>query len=926
MPNDEAGARQNAAAPDDLVNAGQCDPAATGIESPEPFASDFEATRPEPNAAKLGNENATAIRPIEDLMLSELIERWLRMPKQTWRALRIAMIAAPTSAPIDRETRFRSTLAPSVTNDLGSATFTSIRALPRRLRQVTTVQLLLYGIAIICALTGSVMVRGSDNVPRAGGYSLSVGAPYLWLGFLLWLAAEVVGQWAQVKDYWRSIDRSARLRWAARALPISIWINALFTLAASMTAPPESATAIALAALSWFVAGGLLWILIEFAYWQVRQRSGTNTGGEPRYLDRQPARRPISAEISQLRKLIIALATLSSLVVWTNTTGNRIQTPIIALWLVSAALWGFVFAPLRWNVFDWASGRIDVIRRLRWRDHRWTIIALILIMLLGAGFRFNKLDTHPPQMYSDLVEKIQDAYKVHHLNDYRIFFDNIGGREPVHFYLLSILASQPGMEFNHYALKFMSALESFVTLPIVFWLGVEVVGKRRRQFGLLFGLLAAGLVAVSFWHAAIGRQGMRISLAPLFSALTAVYLVRALRYNRRSDYVKAGMALGFGLMGYQAVRMLPVAAVAGVAIAVVLVRHSWRTRLSYFLNLAVLAFVSFMVFLPLFHYWTEEPEDYMRRANTRLFGDMPTTGYERAAFLLDSVPVLMSNISKTSLIYHYYGDSTWVSAVGDEPAMDPLTAAFMVLGIAAWLTLIVKTREPVFIFVPVYLFATLLPTALALSFPIEVPSFIRASGAIPPSYLIAALPVAVFCRHLCKTITGRLGTVVAAVFAVGVLLAANHYNANLYFGEFTDNFVRASHPQAQAGQILRGFAESDGAYGNAFVLTSAHWWDVRAVGIEAGVMFWDSGGNASTVPQLMERGLRREELYRLDPERDLLFFYSRQNEAAPQLLTEWFPNGRQMEVEVQPSHKSFYIYRAPAMGADGLQRFLDENA
>ncbi len=910
---------QNANAP---VNASAFLPADADIEAPDPLT---DATQIETASSSGDDEKAAEIRPIEELTLSELINRWLRAPGSTWRRLRIAMTSTASNRLQVRVTPSTVALAPSDAGERGNSALTALRSLPQAMRQADTIQLLLYATAIVCALIGSVIVRGTDDVTRADGFSLSVGGPYLWLGFLLWLTAELVGRWTQLTGYWRGIERSARLCWAARALPLLIWINALFILTASMTAPRENATDFALTAVGRFALGGLLWIVIEFANWQVRRRRRPTAVEAPKILDRQPARRPISSEISQLRKLLIALATSCSLLVWANTSGNRIEPPIILLWLISAALWGFVFAPLRWNLFDWASGQADAFRRIRWRERRGTIIALALVMLLGAAFRFNKLDAYPPQMYSDLVEKIQDAYKIHYLNDYRIFLANIGGREPLHFYLLSILASQPGMEFDHYALKLMSAIESFITLPIVFWLGVEVMGKRRRRFGLLFGTLAAALVAVSFWHAVIGRQGMRISLAPLFSALTAVYLVRSLRHNRRPDYVKAGIALGFGLMGYQALRMLPLAAGAGVAIAVVVSACTWRARISYLLNLTVLAFVSLMVFLPMLHYWTEEPENYMRRATTRVFGDVPTTDEERAAFLSESVPVLMSNIRKTALIYHFYGDSTWVSGLGDEPAMDPVTAAFMFLGLAAWLALIVKTRDPAVFFVPIYLLATLLSTTLALSFPIEVPSFIRASGAIPPSYLIAALPVAVFCLRLCKKLSGRAGKVFAVTFALVMLLAANHYNTSLYFGEFTDNFLRASHPQAQAGRILRGFAESDGAYGNAFVLASAHWWDTRAIGIEAGVMFWDKGGEVTTVPKMLERSLEREEAFRLDPERDLLFFYSRRNEEALELLSDWFPNGRQMQVDVEPAHKSFFIFRAPALGADGMRRFLNEN-
>ena len=892
------------------------------LESPD---SPAELARPETERESAPGENAADLVSIEDLTLSELLSRWMRAPAPTWRRLRIAMASPAASRPRQRVGASIAAIPAPTLSDGRNVAASALRSWPRVLRQRDTIQLLLNAAAILSALIGAVLVRGTDEVTRADGYSLIVGGPYLWLGFLLWLIAEAAGHWTQLKGYWRGLDRSAQLRWTARALPAVIWFNAFRLLTASMTAPSESAADLALAAAGWFVLGSLLWIALEFAHWQARRRRAAAGVESAPILARQPSRPPVSTQLGRSRKLLIALAFLCSLLVWVNTSGNQMAPPIILLWLISAALWGFVFAPLRWNFFDWASDRIDALRRIHWRAHRGTIIALALILLLGAAFRFHRLEAYPPQMFSDLVEKIQDAYKIHHRNDYRIFFENTGGREPIHFYLLSILASQPGMEFDHFALKLMSAIESLITLPIIFWLGLEVMGERRRRFGLLFGALLAALVAVSFWHVVIGRQGMRISLAPLFSALTAIYLVRAIRHNRRSDYVKAGLALGFGLMGYQAVRMLPLAAVAGVAIAILTAKHTWRERLSYLLNLAVLAFVSLMVFLPLLHYWVEEPESYMRRTSTRIFGDLPTTAEERAAFLAESVPILMSNIRKTALIFHYYGDSTWVSGVAHEPALDPVTAAFMCLGVAAMVALIVKTRDPVFVFIPFYLVATLLPTTLALSFPIEVPSFIRASGAIPPSYLIAALPFAVFCRRLCKILSGRVGIFLAAAFAVGALVAANHYNTSLYFGEFTDNYIRASHPHAQAGAILRGFAESDGAYGNAFVLASPHWWDMRAVGIEAGQMFWDSGGDASSVPQLIHRGTQREAKFRLQPERDLLFFYAPDNADALPLLSEWFPNGRQMQIEVQPAHKSFFIYRAPALGVDGLRRFLEEN-
>ena len=423
----------------------------------------------------------------------------------------------------------------------------------------------------------------------------------------------------------------------------------------------------------------------------------------------------------------------------------------------------------------------------------------------------------------------------------------------------------------------------------------------------------------------IGRQGLRISLAPLFVALTAIFYVRALRYNRRADFVLAGLALGFGLYGYQAVRMLPIPIVAGVLMALVLRRYSWRSRLSYLLNLAVLAFVSLMIFLPMLHYWVEFPEDYQRRTSTRIFGDLPTTEEERSQALLEGGAVFLRNIRNILLVFNHTSDSAWVSAASGEPGMDTTTAAFMVLGVAAWLVLIVSTRDPAISAVPILVFFMLLASALALAFPAEVPSFIRASGAIPPSYLMAALPVCIYSRHLYRVLPLRLGMIAAVGFVAAVILVANLANTSTYFGPFSRQFARSSHPYAQAGQIVRGFAESDGAYGNAIILGSPHWWDYRAVGIEADVMFWDNGTEIPQLPAFLERGLGREIAFRLDPERDLLFFYAKGNSSADAQIREWFPEGRSLEIEAHQPGRNFYVYRVPALGAVGLQEFIHEN-
>src|SRR6185295_5595931 len=100
-----------------------------------------------------------------------------------------------------------------------------------------------------------------------------------------------------------------------------------------------------------------------------------------------------------------------------------------------------------------------------------------------------------------------------------------------------------------------------------------------------------------------------------------VFLARALRQNKRIDYIIAGLILGAGMYGYQAVRMLPLVVMIGVGLALVLRARTWRVRREYIVNFAALVIVSLAVFVPLGNYMTEYPDSFWSRTTGRLFGE-----------------------------------------------------------------------------------------------------------------------------------------------------------------------------------------------------------------------------------------------------------------------------------------------------------------
>src|SRR5690606_24580623 len=255
------------------------------------------------------------------------------------------------------------------------------------------------------------------------------------------------------------------------------------------------------------------------------------------------------------RRVVTGLSALFLSLIALRFTANNLFTFIgFWSWIASIVLWVIALAPQDDGPVEWLRGLIARARSIRWRSG--TTLALAAILLLAAAFRFSDLQTVPPEMTSDHVEKILDSYGV--LNgQHNIFFANNGGREPFQMYAMALVAQLPGLGLNHYTLKLLSAVEGLIAVLLLFWMGREVVGTEDRRFGNLVGLLLAALVAASYWHTVLSRLGLRIVLTTAVTAVLLVLLARAMRHNRRADFIKAGLVLGFGLYTYQAVRMLP---------------------------------------------------------------------------------------------------------------------------------------------------------------------------------------------------------------------------------------------------------------------------------------------------------------------------------------------------------------------------------
>ncbi len=882
----------------------------------QPLAGD---DKPEsPDLAEAGAETR-----IEELTLEQLLGRFARSPLDTWRRAKKAIAGA------------ESILAPEVAageqahaaDRQRHAADPLLARLAGALRQAQHLQMLFFVLAMVSAVIGTNALLGQEGSSRSPEDTLEIGAPFLWMGFLIWLIGEAIGHSAQLRSWWRQLSRLDRMRWSARIIPVALWLASLQALSASMVVAQEQSIEFLLMAAGRLVAGLILWHLLDFVAWRIKTRlpaipaTTSERSGSSQIASAPPSPTislPLRERISKRRVSLALFSALASAALWLNTSGNRIEPPYILLWILSSFSWAMVFAPSNWNAFDCMTELIDRWRRIDWQGKRWLIVAFALIMLLGLSFRYTRLDSVPPEMTSDHVEKIQDAYRVS-TGDYQIFFPNNGGREPVQMYLLSLLSTLPGLGFDFYTLKFLAVLESVLTLPLLFWMGRELLGGDRSRFNTVVALLLMALVAASYWHVIISRQGLRIPLTPAVTALLLIYLSRAMRRNRRSDYIKAALVLGFGLYTYQAVRMLPVLIVIGVFFAIWMRASSWRQRWRYLSHLAILVFVSLMVFLPMLHFWLEYPNAFWMRTSTRILGDQYShaTLDQAIASLRENAPVFMRNIRDALLMYNWKGDIGWFNGAPERPVLDTMTGAFLILGAAAWLARMIKSRDPVVWFMPVVILVMLMPTALSLAHPEANPSNSRALGSVPIVYLFAALPVAMIAVGLKRMIKGGKGLMVAIAFGVGVVLLANHQNSETYFDRYATAYLGPSLPHSEAGRIVRGFATSDGAIGNVWSLGFPFWWDYRALGIEAGYPLWRNDMYPlESLPIKLQDALQRTGEDRLDLNRDLLFIFNPADEQAWQRFREWFPQGRAMTVQSYQPEDRFVLYRVPRLGTE----------
>lgn len=340
----------------------------------------------------------------------------------------------------------------------------------------------------------------------------------------------------------------------------------------------------------------------------------------------------------------------------------------------------------------------------------------LLLISVALFLRLYQLGSVPLGISGDELFNAIDARQINSGN-WPVFFAGNNGREALYFYLIRLSTAIFGETV--FAIRLPSALLGTGTVLLAYLLGKQLFAER-------VGWLAGGLTAVSLWPLMHSRFALRAVSLTFFTALTIWLWQRAWQTGSRRDWLLGGVALGFTLYTYIPSRAFPL---------VLLIWLGWlfwaeQKQLRQQARSILLGWaIAFLIFAPFGWYIWQNPAIVNDRVN-----DLTST--LDLARQQNDLTQLWPSVSGTLSMFSLQGDNDWRYHFAEQPVFDPLTSLFFYGGIALALWGMFRTpKKAEYALLFAWMMSMLGPNLI-----LEAnPSFLRASGAIVPVYLLTAV-------------------------------------------------------------------------------------------------------------------------------------------------------------------------------------------
>ncbi len=375
----------------------------------------------------------------------------------------------------------------------------------------------------------------------------------------------------------------------------------------------------------------------------------------------------------------------------------------------------------------------------------YSLMLMLIALMVAATLRLPDLPDAPPGLHYDEAANGVLAADIGLRGDRPVFISSYTGKETLFFYLAGGMMRLIGNSV--FTLRLTSAFVGILTIAAVYWLGMELLRDRR------VALLAAALLAVSFWHLLFSRLGFRAITQPLLQALTTAALLRGVRRRQWRWLALAGVFLGLTAYTYLAARLFP-AALLVAALPLLFNQSTYRRRWP---QLMLTAVIGLLILSPLLSYFVAHPDAFWVRIGQ--VSPNATGGLSLRASYLKSLGM-----------FFVRGDPYWRFNLPLRPLFNWFWGGLMVGGwivlISRWHRRMADWQHTATLLLLVTPFLMILPTALATNE--IVPSNLRAIGLIPFVFYLPAIGLLALVEDVWQRFGGPPPAI--TILAAGLLL------------------------------------------------------------------------------------------------------------------------------------------------------------
>ncbi len=361
-----------------------------------------------------------------------------------------------------------------------------------------------------------------------------------------------------------------------------------------------------------------------------------------------------------------------------------------------------------------------------------SFVLLLSILSIALFVRVYQLDSIPGGLYPDEAMNGVDGLAAIESGDYKLFYPNNYGREGLFINLQALAVKYFGNTIP--VLKFWSTI--FGTLAV---LGVYLLGKELFQRRAA-GLIAAFLLATSFWAINFSRIGFRAIMVTFLLSFAFYFFFKGLRTERLRTFFISGLIFGIGLHTYVAYRLAPLILIAILPFLILsyenFLKRFWKHGL-------IFIFGALLTAAPLvFHFVTHPEELNSRTGAVSIFSPEINKG--------DFWGTFSKTLGLSLVKYNFWGDQNWRHNYPPYPILDPFTGIFFLAGFGYLVYDFVrltgrrfreKVRDPALArtaFLLAFFFVMLMPEFLTEE---GLPHALRAIGTQAPVFLMATFGI-----------------------------------------------------------------------------------------------------------------------------------------------------------------------------------------